>query len=250
MPKRPPKKSADIPEWVVTYGDLMSLLLCFFILLAAFSELKQPKEYQKVIDSIREALGVDGGEGIMDLDDMLKNVPLDPQTYLKPQLDPNVNQAVDDDDNVDGRAKNVSVLHDAQRWTPGGALFFTPGSTELTPQSKHTLDTQIIPRVKDIRFKVLVRGHAYGVTDITTNLDLEDMSYKRASAVRNYLIDQGEVNPLNLTIVACGSTEPMVVPARPTDNADVNRRVEVYVSDVTIDQTHPDPDGTGRGRED
>ena len=38
---RPPPPG--VPEWVVTYGDLMSLLLCFFILLAAFSEIKQER---------------------------------------------------------------------------------------------------------------------------------------------------------------------------------------------------------------
>ena len=30
-----------VPEWVVTFGDMMSLLLCFFILLQMFSELKK-----------------------------------------------------------------------------------------------------------------------------------------------------------------------------------------------------------------
>lgn len=27
------------PAWVVTFGDLMSLLLCFFVLLLSFSEM-------------------------------------------------------------------------------------------------------------------------------------------------------------------------------------------------------------------
>ena len=29
---------AGAPEWVLTYGDMMSLLLCFFILLAPFAD--------------------------------------------------------------------------------------------------------------------------------------------------------------------------------------------------------------------
>ena len=38
MAKRRKKPEAPgVPEWVVTYGDMMTLLLCFFVLLQAFS---------------------------------------------------------------------------------------------------------------------------------------------------------------------------------------------------------------------
>ena len=57
MAKRKKAEGGDIPEWVVTYGDLMSLLLCFFILIAAFSEIKKEREYQEVVRSIQEAFG-------------------------------------------------------------------------------------------------------------------------------------------------------------------------------------------------
>ena len=30
-----------VPEWVVTYGDMMSLLLTFFIMLVSMSQLKE-----------------------------------------------------------------------------------------------------------------------------------------------------------------------------------------------------------------
>ncbi len=36
MAKKKAANNPGIPEWVLTYGDLMSLLLCFFILLSAF----------------------------------------------------------------------------------------------------------------------------------------------------------------------------------------------------------------------
>ncbi len=66
MPKKKQKKdSGGVPEWVVTYGDMMSLLLCFFILLAAFSELKREHEYQRVVTAVKEAFGYSGGVGVM-----------------------------------------------------------------------------------------------------------------------------------------------------------------------------------------
>ena len=45
------------PAWVVTFGDLMSLLLCFFVLLLSFSEMDKPK-YKEVSGSLAKAFGV------------------------------------------------------------------------------------------------------------------------------------------------------------------------------------------------
>lgn len=249
MPKRPPKKGSEVPEWVVTYGDLMSLLLCFFILLAAFSELKQPKEYQKVIDSIKEALGIDGGAGQVDIEALLANAPIAIDEMIVPRTDPEMQRSLDDDDNVEGRNRRVSAVHDKQRWVTGGSVRFAPGSAELTPDARLMLDREVIPRVRDIRQKVLVRGHSYGITDMTPQRDLDQLSFDRARAIKTYLVEVGKVNPLNLVLVGAGDTEPLVVPHRPTDSADVNRRVEIMVTEVTVDELHPDPEGTGRGRE-
>ena len=51
--KKKHKQEKGIPEWVVTFGDMMSLLLCFFILLQMFSEVKKDEEYQRVITAIK-----------------------------------------------------------------------------------------------------------------------------------------------------------------------------------------------------
>lgn len=45
------------PMWVVTYGDMMSLLLTFFILLLSFSTLEE-KKVREAISSLKGALGV------------------------------------------------------------------------------------------------------------------------------------------------------------------------------------------------
>ena len=46
-----------IPAWVVTFGDMMSLLMCFFVLLLSFSEIEQ-KKYKQVAGSMEKAFGV------------------------------------------------------------------------------------------------------------------------------------------------------------------------------------------------
>ena len=50
-----------VPEWVVTFGDMMSLLLTFFIMLVSMSEVKEQERYQAMVDSIRQRFGHDHG---------------------------------------------------------------------------------------------------------------------------------------------------------------------------------------------
>ncbi len=53
----PAKQARAIPAWVVTFADLMTLLMCFFVLLLAFSEMDVAK-FKQLSGSMREAFGV------------------------------------------------------------------------------------------------------------------------------------------------------------------------------------------------
>ncbi len=47
-----------VPEWVVTYGDMMSLLLTFFIMLVSMSEIRNDQgSVRAMLDSLRERFG-------------------------------------------------------------------------------------------------------------------------------------------------------------------------------------------------
>ena len=52
------KKCPDgIPAWVLTFADLMSLLLAFFVLLFSFSEMDK-NVYKEMAGSMKDAFGV------------------------------------------------------------------------------------------------------------------------------------------------------------------------------------------------
>ncbi|SVC92881.1 uncharacterized protein METZ01_LOCUS345735, partial [marine metagenome] len=53
-----------MPSWLTTFGDLMALLLTFFVLLLSFSTTSQ-NDFEKAIGSLQGALGVLDGEPIM-----------------------------------------------------------------------------------------------------------------------------------------------------------------------------------------
>ena len=59
MYDEPPVKAPDAgaPAWIMTFADLMSLLMCFFVLLLAFSEMDALK-FKQLAGSMKMAFGV------------------------------------------------------------------------------------------------------------------------------------------------------------------------------------------------
>ncbi|RRJ83610.1 flagellar motor protein MotB [Aestuariirhabdus litorea] len=52
-----PKCPRGLPPWLATFADLMSLLMCFFVLLLSFSEINALK-FKQIAGSLRDAFGV------------------------------------------------------------------------------------------------------------------------------------------------------------------------------------------------
>lgn len=225
--KRPP--DPGVPEWVVTYGDLMSLLLCFFILLAAFSELKQEREYRKVYEKIREALGFRGGFGVASIISPSKNSA----DRFQPEHAKNEADKLNTDEtpvrSVPGPHDTTATPLQGSRQLIGGPVRFDPGSTELSPADRdmlRSIASQLIGR----RHIVQIRGHAYGATDVAASGFADDLelSGARANAVFRFLADECGVPPALLEPVARGSSEPAAVSRSSTEHHASNRRVEVF----------------------
>ena len=61
-----PECPAGLPAWLATFADLMSLLMCFFVLLLSFSEMDVMK-YKQVAGSMSEAFGVQNQIKVKDI---------------------------------------------------------------------------------------------------------------------------------------------------------------------------------------
>lgn len=236
----------EIPAWVVTYGDMMSLLLCFFILLAAFSELKKPEEFRKVLEKINEALGFRGGMGQAEITDNVANSTINQLEALMNRGDNGLFMAEQSTQNVVGPEPQVSIVHDGNFHAIGGSMPFAAGRTELGLDVQKTLREEVAPKIRDRTNIVRIVGHSWGFQDKTGG-DHVVVSFERARAVRDFLVDECGINPAILRIVAAGDNEP-AAGAGAGETAQ-NRRVQVYMTDRTIDQVHPDPFGTGRRRD-
>lgn len=243
MAKKPPPSGGDVPEWVLTYGDLMSLLLCFFILLAAFSEIKKPREYAAAVQSMQQALKVTGGRGIISGGRTRQQ----PRVMHVPEVGHGDKMSESDSNNspMSGREDAVSKIHEGKLFAIGGSTGFEAGSWELAESDKDALRT-LAEKVRGQNFKIMVRGHAWGIEDKSTGLDYTDLSYRRARAAADFLAEECGIRRELLMPVAVGNSEPYVASREKNAPVGANRRVEVLLTEVALEELHPDPDWQGR----
>ena len=137
----PEEPKAGIPDWVLTYGDLMSLLLCFFVLIASFSQIKEKEPRIAVIRSIlkqfgnRETLSRFNSSVDMNRTERKKGEstrPLNIQTSDR-------KRGAKGADAQPGESDRVSVVQEGRRQIISGPAIFAEGSAELLPEAKAAL---------------------------------------------------------------------------------------------------------------
>lgn len=231
-----------VPGWIVTYGDMMSLLLCFFILLAAMSELKQPKEYEEILQAIREEFGFKGGIGVAPTADtpitsimkIIEAVDLFKEKFNK------ISKA--DDAGIAGKQTTVKTIRDGLQFTVGALITFDLGSAQLRDAAEPDLK-KIAGLLRGYNNKIDIRGHC-SLRDLGAGSefrDPRDLSYARAKAVADYLAGEG-IRKVRMILHACAANEPLKTRVYDADGVPVNRRVEVrfleaYVGDYSDDRT-------------
>lgn len=237
MARKKPQNGGGAPEWVVTYGDMMSLLLTFFILLAALSELKKEDQYQAIVEAIKANFGIQLGGGGRSLEktyQMLSLIPLLKELEKK-QQEPNQSQSPEQ--GMEGRFEAVTRVREGLQFIIGGRITFEPGSAQLTERAKKNLKV-IADRVRGYANIVDIRGHAspMDLAEGSMYPDLWTLSFARAQAVMEYLVREGGLNPRQLRLVAAADTEPLVARRYGVEEQEPNRRVEIVVHETLVQE--------------
>lgn len=211
------------PAWIVQFGDMMSLLLVFFILLLSFSEIDAVK-YRALSDSFREAFGKT---------DQVKDMFNDPQAsaQLITEESGSHNDAILDElrsiipqsypgalpDKDNGKGYLVRI--------PGRLLFDT-GKDELKPAMKPTLERMADMLKRRLEVELRVDGHTDNVPINTLRFKSNwELSAGRALAVVHFMIDECGVDPERVSGAAFGQSRP-IAPNDTPDHRELNRRVE------------------------
>lgn len=230
--KKKGNEEEGAPKWIVTFSDLMSLLLTFFVLLLSFSTISE-QDFNQAMMSLQGAFGV-----LSQYDGMITMQPR-PQRRQQENTE-RAARRLRRQLQIEGLEKQVKIEYDAQ----GGlkiilpdAVLFDSGSAELKPAALPLLQDigDVLGDLPDTF--VEVRGHTDSQpTGAGTRFrDNYDLSYFRAYSVADRLAFSGGVPEEQFEIVAAGANQPVATNTT-IEGQQANRRVELYVRGL-VDQS-------------
>ena len=241
------------PEWVVTFGDMMSLLLCFFILLLSFSDMNVEK-YKAVAKSLQQALvgenappiefiNVDVEPSTTPDDDILKQYKAlksksDKEAVIAKKVKKELKimkKEVDQFIYDVGLGGSVEAKLDDRGLiiVNSDPLMFPSGSAELMISKKVT--EGLVNIIKQFNYAVRVEGHTDDRPISTSQFPSNwELSSARASSFVRFLIKNG-IKPERLSAVGYGEYHPLVENIS-TANREKNRRIEIIFEKEDIEK--------------
>lgn len=232
-----PAEEAGAPAWMATFGDMMSLLLTFFILILSFANMDVIK-FSAAVGSLRDAFGtrqVDPGEREAFASTLIR-LSEDPTSRVIQVIDLPQRLRVAEADLL-RRVQLMLATHDleklaeAQQTARGvvvrvrGQLLFDPGSARLRPEAFVVL-REIAELIRDVENDVSIEGHTddqpIRSAEFPSNWHL---SADRAIAALQYLNDVEEIPARRLSAAGFAAMKPLVPNDTPEHRVE-NRRVE------------------------
>jgi chemotaxis protein MotB len=218
---------------MVTYGDMMTLLLCFFVIIVAMSEIKKEDKFRQVMESIQQAFGYQSSIEVAPGDRTPVNALI--RQLERIVVPSNINREGDvDEEGIDGRVEKVTDVRDGIQIVVGGRIAFERFSAVLKETAEQRI-AMVAEKIRGKNTKVIVRGHATSEPLPEDSLydDPTDLSYARARAVADTLIRHG-VRAARIRVEANGDKEPIVRQAYTEQRRAVNRRVEIIVTEALL----------------
>ncbi|RLC03979.1 MAG: type VI secretion system protein TssL [Deltaproteobacteria bacterium] len=221
------------PLWVVTFGDLMSLLLCFFVLLLSFSEMDRQK-YKELSGSMQNAFGVQRKKQVFDIPKgqkiIAKNFDQEAITLSKEtDILEQVRQAIQDSFGGLGN----SIEYDADEYKVRirlmGESTFHSGRADIRETMMPLLAT-IAEVFRKNKENIIIAGHTDNVPlkeggQFKTNLQL---SMARAASVADFFLSEGSIEPHRISTMGFGEHRPLDTNDNP-QGRQKNRRVEIIL---------------------
>ena len=193
-----------VPGWIVSYGDMMSLLLTFFIMLFAISSL-DAKKAESITYVMRETFGTSRNAIY---------VPFPSENWQSTTTGSqkgNRSQTVETIQNGNPTRSLIPIIKPKEKITTG-VILFENNSDTLSKEAELSLQ-EIYRQLKGSPMMVEICGHT-GRNE-TGARDSMDLAYARAYIVQKQLIEMG-VDPSRIMITSLGSnrTSGTVVPSQ------------------------------------
>lgn len=220
----------DDATWLVTYADLMTILLVFFVLLYTLAFFEKEK-FKSAVESIR--VQVEKDQNLIGLLELIE-VPEREDTQISIEditgLRSREKAIVEDINRFVGKRRQkeditTTILDGKIIVSVRGAALFPSGSASLGSDATDIFD-DIIKILYDYpEYKINIKGHTDDQPISTRMFPSNwELSAVRATTVLKYLISKG-IDPKRLTATGYGSVLPLV-PNSSDENRSLNRRVE------------------------
>lgn len=261
------EEKAGVPAWVVTFADLMSLLMCFFVLLLAFSEI-DAQRFKQIAGELSKAFGVQREVPAVEIpmgtspifDKFSPGIPeptpvesVRQQTTeqqpdletLRERIENELREKVESTTQAQINASMQTLQELLEDDIRQGKLqleqdrrriiirveekgSFPSGSAEMSAGFDNMLE-KIAGVLSRMPGDITVEGHTDNIPINTYRFESNwDLSAARASSVANALLHAKTLNPERMRVQGFAETRPRASNDWPETRA-LNRRVEIIV---------------------
>jgi chemotaxis protein MotB len=265
-PDCPPE---GLPAYMGTFADLMSLLMCFFVLLLSFAEMDALK-YKMVVKSLENAFGV---QREIAANEIPKGTSIIAQEFSPGEPKPTPLKQIKQDTVDDAREflkvqmdakeqaeqQEKEIKEEAEEFKEALKNEITQGlidvETQLNrivirirekgsfPSGDARLNRQFVPILKKIHDVLVETDGRIAVAGHTDNIPINtpryrsnwELSTSRATSVVHELLKLGQMPPERFVLEGYAETEPLA-PNDSAINRAKNRRVEIIVLKSPIEQ--------------
>lgn len=259
MRRRADLDSDNTDRWLMTYADLITLLLAFFVLMYAISKI-DAKKFEKITQRLSgefnagedRRLAKDEtqlGAGVLKVG-QLKLIaqrlqspsvgPVKGRISVGPSSNVAHSSGFDAEPMSDSLSKQISVelnergliIHVLE------SALFPSGSATLRPESQALMD-RIAGEIRDLPNQIRVEGHTDDRPIATARYPSNwELSTARAAAVVRYFIDNHKLPPDQISALGFGEHRPLI--ANDTDdNRAKNRRVDIVILTESLSRYEP-----------
>ncbi|MFP5502177.1 MAG: flagellar motor protein MotB [Candidatus Sericytochromatia bacterium] len=225
---------ASSERWLLTYADLITLLLAFFIIMYAMSE-TDAKKMEELARSLQSTFHLSSGGGTDAAlppasNDMLTGGgALLPEAKALMEIQEQLERELASQNGAEAAQSVTTSLN--QRGlviSLANSAFFDSGEASLRPEARNVLKT-VAGTLKSSKRFIMVEGHTDNTPINTARYPSNwELSTARATTVVRYLITDYGLPPKRLSAAGYGEYYPLV--ANTTfENRARNRRVDLVI---------------------
>jgi len=234
-PPEEPPGDEGLPAWMATFADMVTLLLCFFVLLLSFAEQSEQK-YRDALGSIRGAFGVKEVRAVSDdlamfntsssTQEMASRISHDERLLLGVVM--RIKSLLEDEDVKLKEGTGVTADRDGVIFSANSFSMFESGTAKLSKDAERIMDN-VIKVLKDYKLNLVVRGHTDDRSITSEKFPSNwELSAARAAVALDYIVNKGNIEINRVKAVGYADTRP-AAPNDTEENRQKNQRVEFYL---------------------